>query len=297
MRLVAINLSFKKGHKKMKPTFDPTQYKITAKANWNTVAPEYHYNWADKKIGPFKSTREIVKLANIRLDDKILDVACGTGVVSKEVSQSLGPKGLLVGIDLSRTALGIAKGTISFQNSNFVEMDAENIGFNFKFDKVTCQYGLMFFPDARKVLESIRKILNQNGMLVVAVHGLAEDVPYFNTIMKPILEYIPDIRPSGTPTVHRFGNPKDLELELLGAGFENVTVTRHDYVYEPGTFEEYWADYMRSTANSIRSKIESYGQYTMDKIKHDAQKNALQYERNGNLVFPWIVFTASGINH
>jgi len=297
MRLVVINLSFEKGHKKMKPTFDPIQYKITAKANWNTVAPEYHYNWADKKIGPFKSTREIVKVANIRPDDKVLDVACGTGVVSKEISQSLGPKGLLVGIDLSRTALGIAKGTIPFQNSSFVEMDAENIGFNFKFDKVTCQYGLMFFPDSRKVLQSIRNILNQDGMLVVAVHGLAEDVPYFSTIMKPVLEYIPDIRPAGTPTVHRFGNPKDLESELLGAGFENVTVTRYDFVYEPGTFEEYWADYMQSTANSIRSKIESHGQDIMYKIKHDAQKNALRYQENGNLVFPWTVLVSSGINH
>jgi ubiquinone/menaquinone biosynthesis C-methylase UbiE len=297
MRLVAINLSFEKDHEKMKPTFDPIQYKITAKANWNTVAPEYHYNWADKKIGPFKSTREIVKWGNIRPDDKVLDIACGTGVVLKEISQYLGPKGILIGIDLSRTALGIAKKSISFQNSSFVEMDAENIGFNFKFDKVTCQYGLMFFPDSRKVLKSIRKILNQDGMLVVAVHGLAEDVPYFSTIMKPILEYIPDIRPAGTPTVHRFGNPNDLESELSGAGFEKVIVKKYDFVYKPGTFEEYWADYMRSTANSIRSKIESYGQDIMDKIKHDAQKNASRYEENDNLVFPWTVLTASGINH
>ncbi|MHB8546243.1 MAG: class I SAM-dependent methyltransferase [Nitrosotalea sp.] len=281
----------------MKPIFDPIQYKITVKANWNTAASEYHYNWADKKIGPFKSTREIIKLASIRPDDNVLDVACGTGIVSKEISQLLGPKGLLVGIDLSRTALGIARGSISYQNSSFVEMDAENIGFNFKFDKITCQYGLMFFPDSRKVLESIRKILNHSGMLVIAVHGLAEDVPYFSTIMKPILEHIPDIRPPGTPTVHRFGNPKDLESELLGAGFEDVTVVRYDFVYEPGTFEEYWIDYMRSTANSIKSKIESYGQEVIDKIKRGAQQNALRYERNGNLVFPWAVLVASGINH
>lgn len=297
MRLCTINLSFEQGHKKMKPVFDPTQYKITTKANWNTVASEYHYNWADKKIGPFRSTTEIAKSANIKPDDKILDVACGTGVVSKEISQFLGPNGLLVGIDLSRTALNIARGTIAFENSMFLEMDAENIGFNFKFDKVTCQYGLMFFPDSQKVLESIRKILNHKGMLVVAVHGLAEDVPYFSTIMKPILEHIPDIRPTGTPTVHRFGNPKDLESELEKAGFANVLVVRHDFVYKPGTFEEYWEDYMHSTANSIRSKIESYGKDTMDKIKQDAQKNASRYEKDDNIVFPWTVLVASGFNH
>ncbi|SMH70901.1 methyltransferase domain-containing protein [Candidatus Nitrosotalea okcheonensis] len=297
MRSVTINLSFEKDHKEMKPIFDPIQYKITVKTNWNTVASEYHYNWADKKIGPFKSTMEIIKLSSIKPDNKILDVACGTGVVSKEISQVLGPKGLLVGIDLSRTALDIARGSISYQNSIFIEMDAENMGFNFKFDKVTCQYGLMFFPDSRKVLESIRKILKHDGVLVVAVHGLAEDVPYFSTIMKPVLEHIPDIRPYGTPTVHRFGNPKDLESELSGAGFEDVIITRHDFVYEPGTFEEYWTDYMNSTANSIKTKMESYGQEIMDKIKQDAKKNASQYERNGNLMFPWTVLIASGINH
>jgi len=247
-------------------------------------------------VGPFKSTAEIVKLAKIKPDDKVLDVACGTGVVSKEISHALGPHGILVGMDLSRTALGIAKKSIVFENSNFVEMDAENIGFNFKFDKVTCQYGLMFFPDSVKVLKSIREILNHNGMLAVAVHGLAEDVPYFSVIMKPILEHIPDIRPTGTPTVHRFGNPDDLKSELAKGGFSDITVVKYDFSYKPGTFDEYWDDYMRSTANSIRAKIESHGDTIMEKIKNDARKNASRHERDGSLVFPWTVLVATGFN-
>jgi ubiquinone/menaquinone biosynthesis C-methylase UbiE len=281
----------------MKLIFDPIQYKITTKANWNIIAPDYHYNWADQKVGPFKSTTEIVKLANIKPDDSILDVACGTGVVSKEISQFLGKNGLLIGIDLSRTALDIARRSIIFPNSNFVEMDAENIGFNFKFDKVTCQYGLMFFPNSIKVLKSIREILRSKGKIVVAVHGLSDDVPYFSTIMKPILKHIPDIRPEGTPTVHKFGDPNDLISELSKAGFSDISVTKHEFVYEPGTFEEYWSDYMNSTANSIRTKLESHGQEIMDKIKKDAQTNASKYETKDNIVFPWTVLIASRINH
>ena len=280
----------------MKPVFDPVQYKITTKVNWNTVASEYHYNWADQKVGPFKSTTELVKIAEIKSDDKVLDVACGTGVISKEISQFLGRKGLLVGIDLSRTALEIAKRSVSLSNANFVEMDAENIGFNFKFDKITCQYGLMFFPDSEKVLKSIYKILNSNGKLAVAVHGLAEDVPYFSIIMNPILKYIPDIRAEGTPTVHRFGNPDELKSELSKAGFSDIMVTKHEFVYEPGTFEQYWEDYMRTTANAIRVKIEIHGNNIMNKIKQDARKNALEYESNGKLVLPWTILIASGFN-
>jgi SAM-dependent methyltransferase len=175
-------------------------------------------------------------------------------------------------------------------------MDAENIGFSFKFDKATCQYGLMFFPDSIKVLKSIRNILNHNGMLAVAVHGLAEDVPYFSTIMKPILEHIPDIRPEGTPTVHRFGNPDSLRAELASGGFSDITVTKYDFAYKPGTFDEYWTDYMRSTANSIRSKIEGHGDAVMEKIKNDARNNASRYEKDNSIVFPWTVLVATGIN-
>ncbi len=273
--------------------FDPIQYKITTKANWNTVAHTYHYNWAEKHVGPFQSTKEIVKKAKIKSDDKVLDIACGTGVVLKEIAKYLGKDGLLVGIDLSRTALGIAKKSNDYLNTNLLEMDAENIGIQFKFNKITCQYGLMFFPDTQKVLKSIREILKQNGDMIVAVHGLPSEVPYFSTIMEPILKYIPDIRAKGTPTVHRFGSPEDLKSEISKVGFSNVSVTRHEFTYEPGTFEEYWEDYMHSTANSIRTKIESYGQDTFNRIKQDAKESASKYIDKDQIKFPWVILIAS----
>lgn len=279
-----------------KSVFEPIQYKISTKTNWNTVAADYHYNWADQKIGPFKSTTEVVKAANIQSDDMVLDIACGTGVVSKEISQLLGSKGLLVGIDISRTALGIAKKSIMSNQFNPIEMDVENIGLRFKFDKVTCQYGLMFFPDDKKVLNSIRGLLNKDGKLVVAVHGLADEVPYFSSIMKPILEYIPDIRPKGSPTVHRFGNTNDLKKVVVDSGFSDVQITKYVYSYEPGTFEEYWKDYMNSTANSIKNKVENHGKNIIFRIKEDAEKNTSRYTKNGKIVFPWTVLIASGVN-
>src|SRR5437899_11783454 len=103
--------------------FDPIQYKITTKANWDTVASDYHYNWAEKQIGPFKSTIELVREADIRPTDKVLDLACGTGVIAKEVSRHLEKDGALIGIDLSRTALEIAKKSIQFSNTIFIDID------------------------------------------------------------------------------------------------------------------------------------------------------------------------------
>jgi ubiquinone/menaquinone biosynthesis C-methylase UbiE len=280
----------------MASLFDPTEYKISSKANWNVAAPDYHYNWANKHEGPFKSTAKVVKLAEINPSDKVLDLACGTGAVSAEIFCHLDKTGLLVGIDMSRTALSIAKMTTHGPNVNFFEMDAENLGFNFTFDKILCQYGLMFFPNTARVLKTVRKILKQDGKIVFAVHGLAEEVPYFSSIMSSILKYIPDIRPKGTPTVHRFGNIDDLKKELESAGFSDISITKHVFSYEVRTFDEYWHDYMHSTANSIRPKIESMGDDITDKIKSDSRQNTERYITNGKIVFPWTVLTASAYN-
>jgi len=277
----------------MSSDFNPIEYKINTRTNWNTVAPQYHNNWANSDVGPFKSTKQLVKAAEIKEDDAVLDIACGTGVVSKEVSYLLGNLGILVGIDISRIALGIAKKSIQFKNADFIEMDAENLGFKVNFDKIVCQYGLMFFPDANKALKSIRGIMKNDGKIAIAVHGTQSGVPYFSCIMNPILHHIPDIRVKGTPTVHRFGNPEDLLKELSTARFSDIKIQKFTFSYHTGTFEEYWTDYMNSTANSIWPKIKARGIEIVNMIKKEAEKNTSQFIKNEKIEFPWDVLIAT----
>jgi len=277
----------------MSSTFNPVGYKINTRTNWNTVAPQYHNDWASSDIGPFKSTKELVKAAEIKSDDSVLDIACGTGAVSKEISYLLGNSGALVGIDISRVALCIAKKSIQFKNVDFVEMDAENLGFHVNFDKIVCQYGLMFFPDVSKVLKSINGIMKKNGKITIAVHGTSAGVPYFSCIMNSILHYIPDIRVKGTPSVHRFGNPDDLQKELSMVGFSNVRIKKFTFAYHTGNFEEYWTDYMNSTANSIWSKIKTKGIEIVDMIKKEAEQNTFPFIKNEKIEFPWDVLIAT----
>ena len=280
----------------MTSAFDPIEYKINTKANWNIVAPRYHNNWVDKAVGPFKSTKELVRSLEIKPNDLVLDLACGTGAVSKEISHRLGSSGRLVGIDISRVALNIAKDTIQYQDIDFIEMDAENIGLHGDFDKIVCQYGLMFFPDVNKVLKSIRSIMKKSGKLAIAVHGTQEEVPYFSSVMNSILNYIPDIRIKGTPSVHRFGNPDDLQNELLLAEFSGIKIRKYTFAYDAGTFEEYWSDYIQSTANAIWPKIESKGIEIISLIKKDSAKNASQFIKNKRIIFPWVVLVAIAFN-
>jgi len=229
--------------------YDPVGYKISAMRNWNHAAPKYHSDWASKNRGPFKSTAELVRAAEIKPGNAVLDIACGTGAVSRAVSQELGSDGLLVGIDFSHGALSIAKSYAS--PGEFMQMDAEKIGLHAQFDKILCQYALMFFPNPDKVLRELRTLMKCSGMLAISVHGLADRVPYFSTMMAPVLRHIPDIMAPGTPTVHRFGNPGILEKTICAAGFSNVSIKTFVYQYEVAGFEEYWSDYLSTTAVSI----------------------------------------------
>lgn len=274
--------------------YDPVRYKINSIQNWNTVAKGYHEDWAGKGRGPFKSTAKLVEAADILPSSVVLDVACGTGAVSMQVARLLGQSGMLVGIDFSRGALEIARSSVPA--GHFFEMDAEHIGFATRFDRILCQYALMFFPDPARVLRRLYDLLKSKGRLVVAVHGTPEWTPYFSTIMGPVLRHIPDIRPEGTPTVHRFGNPSNLEAVISEAGFADVSIKEFTFDYEAGTFEQYWSDYMSTTANSIRSTIMNKGPAILAEIKAEAELNARRFTKDGMINFPWQVLVATAIH-
>jgi ubiquinone/menaquinone biosynthesis C-methylase UbiE len=277
----------------MAPGYDPVKYKISLIQNWNTAAPGYHSDWASKDSGPFRSTAELVKAAEIQPEHKVLDVACGTGAVSMQAARLLEPSGMLVGIDFSKDALEIARSSVPL--GHFIEMDVENIGLGIKFDRIVCQYALMFFPDPSGVLRRLLGLLKNGGRLAVVVHGTPEGVPYFSTIMEPVLHHIPDIRPEGTPTVHRFGNMADLQAVIAGAGFSDILIKEFIFDYKAGTFEQYWSDYMSTSANSIRAMIESKGTGVVAAIKVEAEKRAQKFTEAGGIRFPWQVLIATAI--
>ncbi|HEV8387412.1 MAG TPA: methyltransferase domain-containing protein [Nitrososphaera sp.] len=270
-------------------TFDTTNYKITTMQNWDLVAPNYHNSWASIGVGPFKSTAELVDAADIKPADQVLDIACGTGAVSSAVMKKLGASGSLVGLDLSFGTLRIAK--LSLPRGKIVQMDAENMGLHARFDKIFCQYALMFFPDSHGVLSTLRNLLKPKGRLIIAVHGSPKGVPYFSTIMEPVLKFIPNIRPPQMPTVHRFGEPRDLEKELSGAGYRGIQIRKFTFEYVAGSFDQYWADYLSTTANSIRKRIEE-DDVVAGAIKAEARARALVFSQDGRITFPWDVLVA-----
>lgn len=275
-------------------SYDPVKYKQTFRDNWNIVASSYHSGWAGTGKGPFRSTKELIKAADIKKGDFVLDLACGTGAAANVASEFIDSSGLVVGIDFAKGPLAIARS--ENPACHFAEMDAEHVGLRTKFNVILCQYALMFFPEPEKVLSTLKTLLKHGGKLVVAVHGTAEGVPYFSTIFEPILKRIPDIRPAGAPNAHRFGRKEDLERIISSSGFSKIVIERLVFEYRAGSFDDYWSDYMSTTAVSIRSKIEAKGSHVVEEIRSEAEERSKRYTDNDSLVFPWDVLVATAVN-
>ncbi|HJJ22218.1 MAG TPA: methyltransferase domain-containing protein [Nitrosopumilus sp.] len=268
-----------------------SDYKQRNMKIWNEVAPRYHKRWASVSKGPFQSTTKLIELVNINKGNIVLDLACGTGVVTKKIRNKVGNLGYVVGADTSTTAIKIAKkwnGKKS--NLDFVNIDAEKFSFLKKFDVVTCQYALFFFPNAQKALKNIRNSLKKSGKIGISVHGSKEKVPFFSSILDSVTQYIPDYVPPGSPNLDRFGTKSALKKEISRAGFSKITVKEFVFHYSPGKFEDYWKNYIKYIATPLKEKLDALEYSEIKGLKQLVKEKTIQYtKKNGEILFPWQV--------
>ena len=275
-----------------------SEYKQRNMKIWNEVAPRYHKRWASVNKGPFQSTKKLVELVNINKGDAVLDVACGTGVVTNEIQKKIGKSGYVVGVDTSSTAIKIAKkwnGKKS--NVDFVNTDAEKFNFSKKFDIVTCQYGLFFFPNAQKALKNMKNSLKKSGNIGISVHGSKDSVPFFSSIIDSVTKYIPDYVPPDSPDLDRFGTKSALKKEVSKAGFSKITVKDYVFYFSPGKFEDYWRNYLKYIAKPLKEKLNDLDYSKRKELKQLVKDKTSQYtKKNGEILFPWQVLILGAKN-
>ncbi len=272
------------------------EYKKRMIKTWNEIAPRYHKRWANKSIGPFQSTQKLVKMAKLRSGYFVLDLACGTGAVTREILGKIGKTGHVIGVDTSKTALQIARKSIKAENADFAIFDAENFEFNQKFDVITCQYALFFFPNATKALHNIKKSLRKGGTLVIATHGAGNTVPYFSNILDSVQKFIPDYIPSGAPDLDRFGNKAGLKKAIAKAGFSQIMIQEYKFWYSPGTFSKYLSDYLKYLAKPLKEKIDKLNPKQKAELKQAIKQKTIPYTKNNVIKFPWKVLILSAKN-
>ncbi|HEY5867402.1 MAG TPA: methyltransferase domain-containing protein [Candidatus Tectomicrobia bacterium] len=109
---------------------------------------------------------------------RVLDVACGTGVVTRLLAARVGPTGTVVGLDINPGMLAVARVAAPLPNIEWMEGSAISMPLpDATFDSVLCEQGLQFFPDKPAALAEMRRVLTPGGRLALSCWCAVEYMP------------------------------------------------------------------------------------------------------------------------
>ena len=122
----------------------------------------------------------LISSAGVQSGDRTLDIACGTGVLTRQLTAIVGEAPAPVGLDISAGMLDVAhrlNPAIEWRQGDATALPFEDASF----DRILCQYGLMFFTDRAKALAEMARVLVRGGRLALSVWNSLENNPGFLT--------------------------------------------------------------------------------------------------------------------
>ena len=135
------------------------------------------------------------RLADLR-EGPLLEIAAGTGIVTRALARRLTPGIAIVASDLNQAMLDFAASQGSARPVTWQQADAQALPFaDATFAAVACQFGVMFFPDKVAAFGQAGRVLKPGGRLVFSVWGQLED----NEIPQAVHEGVAALFPSDPP--------------------------------------------------------------------------------------------------
>ena len=123
---------------------------------------------------------DLVEAAGVQSGGRALDVACGTGIVTRLLAERVGPAGAVVGLDINPGMLAVARVVAAQPNIEWLEGSAVSMALpDATFDSVLCQQGLQFVPDKPAALAEMRRVLTPGGRLALSCWCAIETMPAY----------------------------------------------------------------------------------------------------------------------
>jgi ubiquinone/menaquinone biosynthesis C-methylase UbiE len=202
---------------------EPRLQRRIQRYGWDLAAAVYEPRW-QAQLAP--AHEALMALASPEPQERVLDVACGTGLVALAAAEAVGPQGHVLGTDLSDHMVDAARQRAAqrgLRQLGFARMDAEQLALpDGGFDLALCALGLMYMPDTARALREMLRVLRPGGRVALAVWGERSRCGW--SALFPIVDA--EVRSEVCPLFFRLGQQDALARACAEAGFEHIVQQR-----------------------------------------------------------------------
>lgn len=173
--------------------------------------------------GPFGI--DLVEDARLQAGERVLDVACGTGIIARLAAERVAPTGSVSALDVNAGMLSVARSLPSALPIKWYETTAESAPLaDDSFDVVFCQLGLQFVADKAAALREMRRVLKPGGRLYVST-----PMPnaFFDVLDREIARHVSEEASAFVHAVFSLNDPREMRELLSQAGLEALEVHPH----------------------------------------------------------------------
>lgn len=243
-------------------------------------------SWYQKLLVPalFEQwTGAILDEVQLNTTDRLLDIACGTGVLARAAADQLGTEEYVTGLDLNPGMLKVA-GELN-PNIEWHKGAAEELPWEDRtFDAVVCQFGLMFFENRKQALQEMCRVLKSDGSLVATVFNSLDHNPGYEGIIKVYDEIAGREVAETLQFPFSFGDVEKLVDLCSVSGIESAKVITH-------TKEAHFQDARTMVLADVKGWFPlagiSLGQKKIAQIVKRAEKELSDFVKpDGSVIFP-----------
>jgi SAM-dependent methyltransferase len=245
------------------------------------------------------SARQVLDQTEVSPGARVLDVACGSGIMARTIARLLGPDGTVVGLDANPAMLATARRVSEAEGLrvSWVQGSAQELPFEDRsFDLVVCQHGLQFFPDRAGAVGEMYRVLAPGGRAVLVTWRGLEQNPFFAEYERAVSSRF---HSPALEIPFSLGDPAVLGGLLLDVGFADVAVApldmEADYT-QPERFIEYQVIASAAAIPSLQGLSAAERDALIAAIRQDLDAPVRAATVGDRLRFPMSGIVATGVH-
>jgi ubiquinone/menaquinone biosynthesis C-methylase UbiE len=223
----------------------------------------------------------LLEAAGLQVGERVLDIACGTGVVTRLAAERVGPKGAVAGLDVNHAMLAVAQSVPSTGTPiEWHEANAESLPLaDGSFDVVVSSLGLQFVADKTSALREMRRVLAPEGRLAIATVGPTP--PLFAILEQALARHVKPEAAAFVRAVFSLYEPQELEKLTSSAGFRDAEVRSKTLTLTLPEPREFLWQYVHSTP--LVAAVAQIDDEARAALEHDVVAGWRSFVKDGTL--------------